>query len=90
MAGAIGDRWSLSFLAETEYQVVEHLYLHLEKLSPYDYKTRTILEKISTEEAHHAATAMAAGGGTQLPLPIKYLMRFAVKIMTTLHSCKLY
>ena len=31
-AGAIGDKWSLGFLAETEHQVVEHLSRHLQRL----------------------------------------------------------
>lgn len=31
-AGLIGDKWSLGFVAETEYQVVKHLENHLAQL----------------------------------------------------------
>jgi ubiquinone biosynthesis monooxygenase Coq7 len=82
VAGAVGDRWSLGFVAETEKQVVAHLQSHLNRIAPQDHKTRTILEKMAEEEAHHASVAMSAGG-VPLPKPIQHLMRFSAKIMTT-------
>lgn len=82
MAGAMGDRWSLGFLADTEQQVTEHLQTHLVKLPVHDYKTRAILEQMTVEEAEHATMAIAAGG-TPLPLLARYVMRFTAKIMTT-------
>jgi 3-demethoxyubiquinol 3-hydroxylase len=40
VAGVLGDRWNLAFLAETERQVEEHLTGHLESLPPDDQRTR--------------------------------------------------
>jgi ubiquinone biosynthesis monooxygenase Coq7 len=82
LAGKMGDKWSLGFVAETEGQVSEHLKEHLEKLPPQDQKTRLILQKMLKEEAQHAQTALEAGGA-ELPLPIKKSMRFAAKCMTS-------
>ena len=36
LAGAIGDRWSLGFIAETEKQVVAHLDKHFQALPEKD------------------------------------------------------
>ncbi len=80
-AGAIGDKWSLGFLAETEHQVVEHLSRHLERLPHGDTKSRAILEQMRSDESRHATTALQAGGA-ELPYPIKQAMRAASKLMT--------
>src|SRR5271170_5562464 len=44
VAGAIGDRASLSFITETEKQVEVHLRDHLERLPQADLRSRAILE----------------------------------------------
>ncbi len=80
-AGAIGDQWSLGFLAETEHQVVEHLSRHLEQLPQDDAKSRAVLEQMRCDESQHATTALQAGGA-ELPYPIKQAMRAASKVMT--------
>ncbi len=82
VAGIIGDRWSLGFVAETEHQVVKHLQNHLTKLAPQDAKSRAILQQMAIDEAQHAQTAMDAGA-SELPQPIKKLMTAMSKIMTT-------
>src|SRR5437868_9798584 len=43
IAGALGDRWNLAFLAETERQVEEHLTGHLEMLPVEDRRTRAVV-----------------------------------------------
>ena len=80
-AGAIGDKWSLGFLAETEHQVVEHLGRHLERLPQSDTKSRALLEQMRSDESQHATTALQAGGA-KLPYPVKQAMRAASKVMT--------
>ncbi len=80
-AGAIGDRWSLGFVAETEHQVVRHLTDHLEQLPPRDARSRAILEQMREDEGRHATHAIAAGGA-ELPGPVKRLMALSSKIMT--------
>ncbi len=81
-AGAIGDKWSLGFVAETEKQVIEHLHGHLRRMSPQDHKSRAILEQMKEDEAHHGETAKAAGGA-ELPTPVRSLMKLMSKVMTT-------
>lgn len=80
-AGAIGDKWNLGFLAETEYQVVEHLESHLNKLPGGDLRSRAILEQMKTDELKHATTAVEHGGA-ELPPPVKTLMQAMSKVMT--------
>ena len=81
-AGALGDRWSLAFLAETERQVEEHLSGHLEALPAADRKTRAVVETMRADEARHRASAIELGAA-ELPEPAKRAMRFASKVMTT-------
>lgn len=81
LAGALGDRWNLGFLAETEHQVVEHLESHLQKLPAEDKRSRAILEQMKIDEARHATTALDSGGG-ELPTPVKKLMAAMSKVMT--------
>jgi ubiquinone biosynthesis monooxygenase Coq7 len=80
-AGALGDRWNLGFLAETEQQVVGHLDSHLEKLPACDDRSRAILEQMKVDEAKHATTALDHGG-KPLPFPVKKLMQAMSKVMT--------
>jgi len=81
VAGAVGDKWSLGFVAETEHQVVRHLESHLEKLPENDESSRAILEQMKEDEQHHATTALDAGGA-ELPEPIKKTMTLMSKVMT--------
>jgi len=82
-AGALGDRWSLGFLAETERQVEEHLAGHLERLSPEDRRTRAVVETMRSDEARHRESAIALGAA-ELPGPVKLGMRAMAKVMTTI------
>ncbi len=79
-AGLISDQVNLGFLAETERQVEQHLTEHLQKLPTTDQKSRKILEKMREDEQRHAMTAIQAGA-SELPLPIKGLMRCMSKLM---------
>ena len=80
-AGAIGDKWSLGFVAETERQVVRHLEEHLDRLPSDDGRSRAILEQMKIDEEHHGATAEEAGGA-RLPAPIRSLMGVVSRVMT--------
>lgn len=82
-AGALGDRWNLAFLAETEHQVEAHLAGHLEKLPAEDARTRALVDAMRTEEAGHRQTALGLGA-EELPAPVKLAMRLAAKVMTTI------
>jgi ubiquinone biosynthesis monooxygenase Coq7 len=80
-AGAIGDKWSLGFVTETERQVIRHLDGHLAKIAPQDQRSRVILEQMKEDEAHHAHKALEAGGA-ELPAPVKGAMKLISKVMT--------
>lgn len=81
VAGLLGDRVNLGFLAETERQVVEHLDAHLRKLPPEDHKSRAVLGEMRLDESRHAANAVDHGA-VELPAPARFLMRLASKVMT--------
>lgn len=81
VAGLLGDKWSLGFVAETEHQVVRHLHKHLAKLPKDDTKSKAILEQMKIDEAHHATLALE-GGAAELPWPVKKLMAGMSKAMT--------
>jgi ubiquinone biosynthesis monooxygenase Coq7 len=80
-AGALGDRASLGFIAETEKQVESHLRDHLGRLSAKDLRSRAILEQMTHDEVQHGAKA-ASMGGKALPFPIIWAMRATSKLMT--------
>ena len=82
VAGALGDKWNLAFLAETERQVEEHLTGHLEALPHDDRRTRAVVETMRADEARHRASALELGAA-ELPAPVKRAMRLASKVMTT-------
>ena len=82
IAGAIGDKWNLGFLAETERQVGAHLEKHLQELPTNDEKSRAILEQMKIDEAEHANTAIRLGGA-ELPKPVKAAMKQMSKVMTS-------
>ena len=81
VAGALGDKWNLGFLAETEKQVSNHLQNHLQQLDETDIKTRTIVEQMQQDEAAHAAEATQLGAA-ELPSPVKAGMQMMSKLMT--------
>lgn len=81
-AGALGDRWNLAFLAETERQVEEHLTGHLDQLPSADARTRAVVAEMRSDEAKHRESARRLGAA-ELPAPAKVAMRFASKVMTT-------
>ena len=80
-AGALGDKWSLGFLEETEKQVGAHLASHLEQLPASDNKSRQIIEQMQIDEAKHAVDAKNQGAA-ELPAPVKFCMKQMSKLMT--------
>ena len=68
-------------MQETEDQVVAHLNSHLNRISPTDTRTISLIQKIKADEAEHAKHA-AKAGGAELPTMVKQLMRYSAKIMT--------
>jgi 3-demethoxyubiquinol 3-hydroxylase len=81
LAGLLGDKFNLGFLAETERQVEGHLDSHLERLPNQDNRSRAILTQMKEDEAAHARTARSLGGD-ELPTPVKQAMKFCSRIMT--------
>lgn len=82
VAGKLGERWNLGFLAETERQVEVHLKGHLDRLPEIDGRSRAILEQMTVDEARHAENAVALGAH-ELPSPARSLMRLMARVMTT-------
>jgi ubiquinone biosynthesis monooxygenase Coq7 len=80
VAGVLGDKWNLGFLAETERQVEAHLDGHLQQLPEADAKSRAVVEQMKEDEARHAQTAVDHGGAP-LPAPVKRVMRMAAEVM---------
>lgn len=81
MAGLLGDKWNLGFLAETERQVGHHLQSHLERLPQQDEKSRAIVAQMHTDEVGHADMAVSLGGA-ELPQPVQWVMQLNGKVMT--------
>lgn len=81
LAGALGDKWNLGFLAETERQVEKHLEGHLARLPEDDAKSRAILDQMRADEIQHATTAVTHGAA-ELPEPVKRAMKLTAKVMT--------
>lgn len=81
LAGRLGDRWNLGFLAETERQVEAHLDDHLERLPAADQKSRAVLLQMRTDEIAHADTAVRLGGA-ELPNLVQSAMKAASRLMT--------
>jgi ubiquinone biosynthesis monooxygenase Coq7 len=81
VAGILGDRTSLGFIAETERQVESHLRDHLDRLPPEDRRSRAILQQMTHDEVQHGANA-AALGGKDLPLWLKGAMHLTSRLMT--------
>lgn len=81
IAGSLGDKWNLGFLAETEYQVVKHLDEHFAQLPENDSRSRAVLAQMREDELHHAQVAEHAGA-KKLPKAVKHLMSLTSKVMT--------
>lgn len=81
LAGLLGDKWSLGFVAATEDQVCQHLRSHLQQLPHQDKKSKAVLEQMLEDEAHHANVALDAGGIT-FNKPTKKLMTAISAVMT--------
>jgi ubiquinone biosynthesis monooxygenase Coq7 len=83
LAGGLGDKWNLGFLAETERQVEVHLSSHLHRLPQEDVRSRAIVDQMRLEEIRHAKTAVELGAA-ELPAIFKLAMRGAARMMTGL------
>ncbi|WP_110685490.1 2-polyprenyl-3-methyl-6-methoxy-1,4-benzoquinone monooxygenase [Salinicola aestuarinus] len=81
VAGAVGDRVSLGFVAATEEQVGHHLEAHVRRLPVDDKRSRAVLEQMRVDEAQHERWALDSGG-SRFPLPVKWSMRLISKLMT--------
>lgn len=81
LAGLIGDKVSLGFVAATEDQVCTHLRSHMESLPENDVKSRAIVSQMLEDEAKHAHAALDAGG-IRFPSLIKSAMTQISNIMT--------
>jgi ubiquinone biosynthesis monooxygenase Coq7 len=81
IAGALGNKWNMGFLAETERQVGWHLIEHMAKLPEHDARSRAILAQMQTDEAAHADNAVRQGAA-ELPKAVKSVMRSVSKLMT--------
>ena len=82
LAGRSGDATSLGFVVETERQVERHLDSHLDRLPAADLRSRAIVRQMKDDEAAHAVAAELAGAA-RLPLPLRWAMRLAGRVMTT-------
>jgi ubiquinone biosynthesis monooxygenase Coq7 len=81
LAGAVGDRASLGFLAETEKQVEVHLRGSKDRLPVADRRSRAIVEQMTHDEVAHGAQA-ATLGADELPFPLRWAMRLTSRVMT--------
>lgn len=81
LAGAVSDKVSLGFVAETERQVCKHLTEHMTSLPKQDEKSKKILLQMLDDEAKHATAAIDAGGH-KFPLPVRAVMTGLSKVMT--------
>ncbi len=82
IAAKLGDSTSLGFVVETERQVEAHLNSHLDSLPAQDQRSRAIVVQMRDDEIAHAAAAKHLGA-TELPAPVKGVMRVMAKVMTS-------
>ena len=80
--GRFGEKVSLGFVEETEQQVVAHIDRHLNKISPKDKETIEILKTMKEDEDLHAQQAVNKGG-EELKIPVKQIMKYTAKMMTS-------
>ena len=81
VAGLLGDKWNLGFLAETERQVGGHLQSHLDSLPLQDEKSRAVVKQMYADEIGHANLATTLGG-VELPQSVQMVMKLNSKVMT--------
>jgi ubiquinone biosynthesis monooxygenase Coq7 len=81
VAGRARDGIGLGFVMETERQVEQHLQSHLDRLPAADRASRAVVQQMKEDEARHGAAAQRAGAET-LPLPVRWAMRAAARVMT--------
>jgi 3-demethoxyubiquinol 3-hydroxylase len=82
VAGIMGDRASLGFVAETEEQVERHLDGHLAQIPASDARSRAIIQQMRDDEITHGRLAREHGGAV-LPRPVREIMRATARVMTT-------
>jgi ubiquinone biosynthesis monooxygenase Coq7 len=81
LAGILGDRMSLGFIAETEKQVEAHLRGHLDRLPAADHRSRAIVGQMTHDEVAHGVQA-ASLGADELPFLLRSAMRLTSRVMT--------
>jgi len=81
IAGRMGDRVSLGFLAETERQVEQHLMQHMGRLPAADEASRAVVAQMREDENKHMQTALGEGAA-DLPRPVQLAMRASGGLMT--------
>ncbi|MBU6305668.1 MAG: demethoxyubiquinone hydroxylase family protein, partial [Betaproteobacteria bacterium] len=81
IAGRMGDRVSLGFLAETERQVEQHLMQHMERLPAADEASRAVVAQMREDENKHMQTALGEGAA-DLPRAVQLAMRASGGLMT--------
>ena len=81
LAGAVGDRASLGFVAETEKQVEVHLQGSKDRLPAADRRSRAIVDQMTHDEVAHGSQA-ASLGADELPFPLRSAMRLTSRVMT--------
>jgi ubiquinone biosynthesis monooxygenase Coq7 len=80
VAGVLGDKWSLGFVAETEQQVIKHLKGHLYLLPQEDERSHAILAQMEEDETKHRDEAISSGAH-DLPMLIQTMMSLTSKVM---------
>ena len=81
LAGFLGRRFNLGFVAATEEQVVRHLQTHIDRLPEADTRSRVLLAQMKEDEEHHRTTALKRGG-MNFPAPVKACMTALSRVMT--------
>ncbi len=81
IAGLMGSRINLGFVAATEDQVAKHLEEHLQRLPEGDNRSRAIIEQMYRDETSHRQSALDEGGA-EFPRPIKTIMTGMSRLMT--------
>ena len=81
IAGAIGDKVSLGFVAATEERVCNTCATTCKQLPEDDRKSQLILQQMLEDEQRHGENALAAGG-TDFPAPGERCHDAVSKVMT--------
>ena len=81
LAGMLGDKWNLGFLAETERQVEAHLAGHL-KAAPTSRRKKPRHSRTNADRRSRARSTAMAHGGVELPAPVKLVMKLGSNVMT--------